>query len=94
MTSPSGSIAGTVYPIVDSAGNTYSINSSGQLVFTPAPIVFNASSGTLDLVLYYSGNIYALQNNGTWYQWSVPTYSLSSGGSWTVTNSGAGTDPR
>lgn len=94
MASPSGSIAGTVFPIEDSAGNTYSINSSGQLVFTPAPVVFNGSSSTLDLVLYYSGNIYALQKNGAWCQWAVPTYTLSTGGGWTVTGGGTGADPR
>lgn len=94
MSSPSGSIAGTIYPIEDSSGNTYSINSNGQLVFTLAPQIFNASSGTLDLVLYYNGNIYALQKNGTWYQWAVPSYSVSSGGGWTVTGGGTGADPR
>lgn len=90
MASPSGSIVGTTFPIEDSNGGKYEVNSSGQLVYTPPPQVFNASSGTLNLVLYYSGNIYVLKKNGAWEQWQVPTYTISSGGGWT----GISGDPR
>ena len=90
MTSPSGSIVGTVFPIVDSNGGKYEIDSVGRLVYTLPPQIFNASNGTLDFVLWYNGTIYVQQKNGGWYSWQVPTYSIISGGGWTPVSG----DPR
>lgn len=84
-------------PITDSAGNTYSINSSGQIVFNGSPV---AATANVVLIAYTNHLAYQKNASGTWYSMFSQNGTMSgSAGSTTsplpasCTGGGSGTPP-
>jgi hypothetical protein len=88
MASPNGSTCGNESPVVDSAGNGYVVYPTDTTTMVQTINLEIGSPGEpIDLILFYSGNIYILCSNGAWFQYGGTSVT---GGGWTSLES----DPR